>query len=105
MYRYMLNDADWWSERILAASTRMGRTPFGAWYGTVHEARAGRRRVDHPPRQDGRSPTTATWAVAFVPRRLRRFEEFRMVLAKATDEHSAGRQVLQTSSRSRAIAS
>src|SRR5438132_1901216 len=98
MYRYMLMTR-LVSERILQLN-RMGRTPFGA--GTD----------GHEAAQVGAAWTTCrgkAWTVpyyrdmgvAFVLG-VTPLEEFRMVLAKATDEHTAGRQVLNQFAKPRA---
>ena len=90
MYRKML-ETRMVSERILQLN-RMGRTPFGA--GTDgHEQRRSAPRGTSGAARTGPFLTTATWASAFVLG-VTPLEEFRMVLAKATDTHSAGRQFL-----------
>lgn len=90
MYRYMLMTR-MVSERILQLN-RMGRTPFGA--GTDgHEAAQIGAAWNIRRGKDWTVPYYRDMGVAFVLG-MTPLEEFRMVLAKATDTHSAGRQVL-----------
>src|SRR5438105_8864906 len=90
MYRYMLMTR-LVSERILQLN-RMGRTPFGA--GTDgHEAAQIGAAWNIRRGKDWTVPYYRDMGVAFVLG-MSPLEEFRMVLAKATDTHSAGRQVL-----------
>src|SRR5439155_20621461 len=84
------------SERILQLN-RMGRTPFGA--GTDgHEAAQIGAAWNIRRGKDWLVPYYRDMGVAFVCG-VTPLEEFRMVLAKATDEHSAGRQVLNQFSK------
>jgi 2-oxoisovalerate dehydrogenase E1 component alpha subunit len=84
------------SERILQLN-RMGRTPFGA--GTDgHEAAQIGSAWTIRRGQDWTVPYYRDMGVAFVLG-VTPLEEFRMVLAKATDEHSAGRQILNQFSK------
>ncbi len=86
------------SERILQLN-RMGRTPFGA--GTDgHEAAQVGAAWNINRGKDWTVPYYRDMGVAFVLG-VSPLEEFRMVLAKATDEHSAGRQVLNQFSKPR----
>jgi len=86
------------SERILQLN-RMGRTPFGA--GTDgHEAAQVGAAWTIRRGKDWTVPYYRDMGVAFVLG-VSPLEEFRMVLAKATDEHSAGRQVLNQFSKPR----
>ena len=79
------------SERILQLN-RMGRTPFGA--GTDgHEAAQVGAAWNIRRGKDWTVPYYRDMGVAFVLG-MTPLEEFRMVLAKATDTHSAGRQFL-----------
>ena len=79
------------SERILQLN-RMGRTPFGA--GTDgHEAAQIGAAWNIRRGKDWTVPYYRDMGVAFVLG-MTPLEEFRMVLAKATDTHSAGRQFL-----------
>lgn len=95
MFRYMLMTR-MVSERILQLN-RMGRTPFGA--GTDgHEAAQVGAAWNIKRGQDWTVPYYRDMGVAFVLG-VSPLEEFRMVLAKATDEHSAGRQVLNQFSK------
>jgi 2-oxoisovalerate dehydrogenase E1 component alpha subunit len=97
MYRYMLMTR-MVSERILQLN-RMGRTPFGA--GTDgHEAAQVGAAWNIRRGKDWTVPYYRDMGVAFVLG-VTPLEEFRMVLAKATDEHSAGRQVLNQFSKPR----
>jgi 2-oxoisovalerate dehydrogenase E1 component alpha subunit len=97
MYRYMLMTR-MVSERILQLN-RMGRTPFGA--GTDgHEAAQVGAAWNINRGKDWTVPYYRDMGVAFVLG-VSPLEEFRMVLAKATDEHSAGRQVLNQFSKPR----
>jgi 2-oxoisovalerate dehydrogenase E1 component alpha subunit len=97
MYRYMLMTR-MVSERILQLN-RMGRTPFGA--GTDgHEAAQIGAAWNIRRGKDWTVPYYRDMGVAFVLG-VTPLEEFRMVLAKATDEHSAGRQVLNQFSKPR----
>jgi len=97
MYRYMLMTR-MVSERILQLN-RMGRTPFGA--GTDgHEAAQIGAAWNIRRGKDWTVPYYRDMGVAFVLG-VSPLEEFRMVLAKATDEHSAGRQVLNQFSKPR----
>jgi 2-oxoisovalerate dehydrogenase E1 component subunit alpha len=97
MYRYMLMTR-MVSERILQLN-RMGRTPFGA--GTDgHEAAQIGAAWTIRRGKDWTVPYYRDMGVAFVLG-VSPLEEFRMVLAKATDEHSAGRQVLNQFSKPR----
>src|SRR5213596_1838468 len=90
MYRLMLMPR-LVSERILQLN-RMGRTPFGA--GTDgHEAAQIGAAWNISRGKDWTVPYYRDMGVAFVLG-MSPLEEFRMVLAKATDTHSAGRQVL-----------
>src|SRR5260370_34242500 len=90
MFRYMLMTR-MVSERILQLN-RMGRTPFGA--GTDgHEAAQIGAAWNIRRGKDWTVPYYRDMGVAFVLG-MSPLEEFRMVLAKATDTHSAGRQVL-----------
>ena len=90
MYRKML-ETRMVSERILQLN-RMGRTPFGA--GTDgHEAAQIGAAWNIRRGKDWTVPYYRDMGVAFVLG-MSPLEEFRMVLAKATDTHSAGRQVL-----------
>ncbi|HEY6957611.1 MAG TPA: thiamine pyrophosphate-dependent dehydrogenase E1 component subunit alpha [Candidatus Limnocylindria bacterium] len=90
MYRHMLMTR-MVSERILQLN-RMGRTPFGA--GTDgHEAAQVGAAWNIRRGKDWTVPYYRDMGVAFVLG-MSPLEEFRMVLAKATDTHSAGRQVL-----------
>lgn len=90
MYRHMLMTR-MVSERILQLN-RMGRTPFGA--GTDgHEAAQVGAAWNIRRGKDWTVPYYRDMGVAFVLGTTP-LEEFRMVLAKATDTHSAGRQVL-----------
>ena len=95
MYRAMLMTR-MVSERILQLN-RMGKTPFGA--GTDgHEAAQVGAAWNIRRGQDWLVPYYRDMGVAFVCG-VTALEEFRMVLAKATDEHSAGRQVLNQFSK------
>src|SRR5438094_5104808 len=95
MYRYVLMTR-LVSERILQLN-RMGRTPFGA--GTDgHEAAQIGAAWNIRRGKDWLVPYYRDMGVAFVCG-VTPLEEFRMVLAKATDEHSAGRQVLNQFSK------
>lgn len=95
MFRYMLMTR-MVSERILQLN-RMGRTPFGA--GTDgHEAAQVGAAWNIRRGKDWTVPYYRDMGVAFVLG-VSPLEEFRMVLAKATDEHSAGRQVLNQFSK------
>lgn len=86
------------SERIMQLN-RMGRTPFGA--GTDgHEAAQIGAAWNIRRGKDWTVPYYRDMGVAFVLG-ITPLEEFRMVLAKATDEHSAGRQILNQFSRPR----
>ena len=86
------------SERILQLN-RMGRTPFGA--GTDgHEAAQIGAAWNIRRGKDWTVPYYRDMGVAFVLG-ITPLEEFRMVLAKATDEHSAGRQILNQFSKPR----
>jgi 2-oxoisovalerate dehydrogenase E1 component alpha subunit len=86
------------SERILQLN-RMGRTPFGA--GTDgHEAAQVGAAWNIRKGKDWTVPYYRDMGVAFVLG-VSPLEEFRMVLAKATDEHSAGRQILNQFSKPR----
>ena len=97
MFRYMLMTR-MVSERILQLN-RMGRTPFGA--GTDgHEAAQVGAAWNINRGRDWTVPYYRDMGVAFVLG-VSPLEEFRMVLAKATDEHSAGRQVLNQFSKPR----
>ena len=97
MYRAMLMTR-MVSERILQLN-RMGRTPFGA--GTDgHEAAQIGAAWTIRRGQDWVVPYYRDMGVAFVLG-VSALEEFRMVLAKATDEHSAGRQILNQFSKPR----
>jgi len=97
MFRYMLMTR-MVSERILQLN-RMGRTPFGA--GTDgHEAAQVGAAWNINRGKDWTVPYYRDMGVAFVLG-VSPLEEFRMVLAKATDEHSAGRQVLNQFSKPR----
>ena len=97
MYRYMLMTR-MVSERILQLN-RMGKTPFGA--GTDgHEAAQIGAAWTIRRGKDWTVPYYRDMGVAFVLG-VSALEEFRMVLAKATDEHSAGRQVLNQFSKPR----
>lgn len=97
MYRYMLMTR-MVSERILQLN-RMGRTPFGA--GTDgHEAAQIGAAWNIRTGRDWTVPYYRDMGVAFVLG-VSPLEEFRMVLAKATDEHSAGRQILNQFSKPR----
>jgi 2-oxoisovalerate dehydrogenase E1 component alpha subunit len=97
MYRYMLMTR-MVSERILQLN-RMGRTPFGA--GTDgHEAAQIGAAWNINRGRDWTVPYYRDMGVAFVLG-VSPLEEFRMVLAKATDEHSAGRQILNQFSKPR----
>jgi 2-oxoisovalerate dehydrogenase E1 component alpha subunit len=97
MYRYMLMTR-MVSERILQLN-RMGKTPFGA--GTEgHEAAQIGAAWNIRRGKDWLVPYYRDMGVAFVCG-VTPLEEFRMVLAKATDEHSAGRQVLNQFSKPR----
>ena len=97
MYRYMLMTR-MVSERILQLN-RMGRTPFGA--GTDgHEAAQVGAAWNIRRGKDWTVPYYRDMGVAFVLG-VTPLEEFRMVLAKATDEHSAGRQILNQFSKPR----
>ena len=90
MYRKMLQTR-MVSERILQLN-RMGRTPFGA--GTDgHEAAQIGAAWTIRGGKDWTVPYYRDMGVAFVLG-MSPLEEFRMVLAKATDTHSAGRQIL-----------
>jgi 2-oxoisovalerate dehydrogenase E1 component alpha subunit len=90
MYRRMLQTR-MVSERILQLN-RMGRTPFGA--GTDgHEAAQIGAAWNIRRGKDWTVPYYRDMGVAFVLG-MSPLEEFRMVLAKATDTHSAGRQIL-----------
>ena len=90
MYRKML-ETRMVSERILQLN-RMGRTPFGA--GTDgHEAAQVGAAWNIRRGKDWTVPYYRDMGVAFVLG-MSPLEEFRMVLAKATDTHSAGRQIL-----------
>jgi len=90
MYRKML-ETRMVSERILQLN-RMGRTPFGA--GTDgHEAAQIGAAWNIRGGKDWTVPYYRDMGVAFVLG-MSPLEEFRMVLAKATDTHSAGRQIL-----------
>lgn len=90
MYRKML-ETRMVSERILQLN-RMGRTPFGA--GTDgHEAAQVGAAWNIRRGKDWTVPYYRDMGVAFVLG-MTPLEEFRMVLAKATDTHSAGRQFL-----------
>jgi 2-oxoisovalerate dehydrogenase E1 component alpha subunit len=90
MYRKML-ETRMVSERILQLN-RMGRTPFGA--GTDgHEAAQIGAAWNIRRGKDWTVPYYRDMGVAFVLG-VTPLEEFRMVLAKATDTHSAGRQFL-----------
>src|ERR671937_1720138 len=95
MFRFMLMTR-MVSERILQLN-RMGRTPFGA--GTDgHEAAQIGAAWNIRRGKDWLVPYYRDMGVAFVCG-VTPLEEFRMVLAKATDEHSAGRQVLNQFSK------
>ena len=95
MYRFMLMTR-MVSERILQLN-RMGRTPFGA--GTDgHEAAQIGAAWNIRRGKDWTVPYYRDMGVAFVLG-VTPLEEFRMVLAKATDEHSAGRQILNQFSK------
>jgi 2-oxoisovalerate dehydrogenase E1 component alpha subunit len=95
MFRYMLMTR-MVSERILQLN-RMGRTPFGA--GTDgHEAAQIGAAWNIRRGKDWTVPYYRDMGVAFVLG-VTPLEEFRMVLAKATDEHSAGRQILNQFSK------
>jgi 2-oxoisovalerate dehydrogenase E1 component alpha subunit len=95
MYRKML-ETRMVSERILQLN-RMGRTPFGA--GTDgHEAAQIGAAWNIRRGRDWTVPYYRDMGVAFVLG-ISPLEEFRMVLAKATDEHSAGRQILNQFSK------
>jgi len=95
MYRYMLMTR-MVSERILQLN-RMGKTPFGA--GTDgHEAAQIGAAWSIRRGKDWTVPYYRDMGVAFVLG-VSALEEFRMVLAKATDEHSAGRQILNQFSK------
>ena len=84
------------SERILQLN-RMGRTPFGA--GTDgHEAAQIGAAWNINRGKDWTVPYYRDMGVAFVLG-VTPLEEFRMVLAKATDEPSAGRQILNQFSK------
>lgn len=97
MYRSMLMTR-MVSERILQLN-RMGRTPFGA--GTDgHEAAQVGAAWNIRRGKDWTVPYYRDMGVAFVLG-VTPLEEFRMVLAKATDEHSAGRQILNQFSKPR----
>ncbi len=97
MFRYMLMTR-MVSERILQLN-RMGRTPFGA--GTDgHEAAQIGAAWNINRGRDWTVPYYRDMGVAFVLG-VSPLEEFRMVLAKATDEHSAGRQILNQFSKPR----
>ncbi len=97
MYRYMLMTR-MVSERILQLN-RMGRTPFGA--GTDgHEAAQIGAAWNIRRGKDWLVPYYRDMGVAFTLG-VTPLEEFRMVLAKATDEHSAGRQILNQFSKPR----
>ncbi len=79
------------SERILQLN-RMGRTPFGA--GTDgHEAAQIGAAWTIRRGKESTVPYYRDMGVAFVLG-VTPLEEFRMVLAKGTDEHSAGRRRL-----------
>jgi 2-oxoisovalerate dehydrogenase E1 component alpha subunit len=97
MYRYMLMTR-MVSERILQLN-RMGRTPFGAGTDGHEAAQIGAAWNIHRGK-DWTVPYYRDMGVAFVLG-VSPLEEFRMVLAKATDEHSAGRQVLNQFSKPR----
>lgn len=97
MYRYMLMTR-MVSERILQLN-RMGRTPFGAGTDGHEAAQVGAAWTIRRAR-DWVVPYYRDMGVAFVLG-VTPLEEFRMVLAKATDEHSAGRQVLNQFSKPR----
>jgi 2-oxoisovalerate dehydrogenase E1 component alpha subunit len=95
MFRYMLMTR-MVSERILQLN-RMGRTPFGA--GTDgHEAAQIGAAWNIRRGKDWTVPYYRDMGVAFVLG-VTPLEEFRMVLAKSTDEHSAGRQILNQFSK------
>ncbi len=97
MYRVMLMTR-MVSERILQLN-RMGRTPFGA--GTDgHEAAQIGAAWNIRRGKDWLVPYYRDMGVAFALG-VTPLEEFRMVLAKATDEHSAGRQILNQFSKPR----
>ncbi len=97
MYRKML-ETRMVSERILQLN-RMGRTPFGA--GTDgHEGAQVGAAWNIRRGKDWTVPYYRDMGVAFVLG-VTPLEEFRMVLAKATDEHTAGRQVLNQFSKPR----
>ncbi len=97
MYRAMLMTR-MVSERIMQLN-RMGRTPFGA--GTDgHEAAQIGAAWNIRRGKDWTVPYYRDMGVAFVLG-VTPLEEFRMVLAKATDEHSAGRQILNQFSKPR----
>ncbi|HZP96876.1 MAG TPA: thiamine pyrophosphate-dependent dehydrogenase E1 component subunit alpha [Candidatus Limnocylindria bacterium] len=97
MFRYMLMTR-MVSERILQLN-RMGRTPFGA--GTDgHEAAQIGAAWNIRRGRDWTVPYYRDMGVAFVLG-VTPLEEFRMVFAKATDEHSAGRQILNQFSKPR----
>jgi 2-oxoisovalerate dehydrogenase E1 component alpha subunit len=95
MYRYMLMTR-MVSERILQLN-RMGRTPFGAGTDGHEGAQVGAAWNIRRGR-DWTVPYYRDMGVAFVLG-VTPLEEFRMVLAKATDEHSAGRQILNQFSK------
>lgn len=97
MYRFMLMTR-MVSERILQLN-RMGRTPFGAGTDGHEAAQVGAASVISRG-VDWTVPYYRDMGVAFVLG-VTPLEEFRMVLAKATDEHSAGRQVLNQFSKPR----
>src|SRR5256712_11948253 len=97
MFRYMLMTR-MVSERILQLN-RMGRTPFGAG-ADGHEAAQIGAAWNIRRGKDWLVPYYRDMGVAFVLG-VSPLEEFRMVLAKATDEHSAGRQVLNQFSKPR----
>src|SRR6202158_4687995 len=95
MYRKIL-ETRMVSERILQLN-RMGRTPFGA--GTDgHEAAQIGAAWNIRRGKDWLVPYYRDMGVAFVLG-VTPLEEFRMVLAKATDGHSAGRQILNPFSK------
>jgi 2-oxoisovalerate dehydrogenase E1 component alpha subunit len=97
MYRFMLMTR-MVSERILQLN-RMGRTPFGAGTDGHEAAQIGAAWNIHRGK-DWTVPYYRDMGVAFVLG-VTPLEEFRMVLAKATDEHSAGRQILNQFSKPR----
>src|SRR5688500_19778563 len=90
MYRRMLQTR-MVSERILQLY-RVGRTPYGAVI-DGHEAAQIGAAWNIRRGKDWTVPYYRDMGVAFVLG-MSPLEEFRMVLAKATDTHSAGRQIL-----------